>query len=155
MEKFRLFLVELLSFDTTKILFGRYNFEYIDFNDNIIVIDSFTSQMLATQDSFNNVDTRYINSFIRHTATIDFFGKDAESTANKYIALSRSQLATDLIYKYKVKPYYFTNYQDLKMLSGTDYNNRIQITLFVDENIQVDIPEYPLTANTINYIIKV
>lgn len=155
MEKFRLFIVDLMNVDDSSVLFGRENFEYIDFNTNIIVIDSIVSDTRALVDSFDSVNDKGIfTTVVRYTTTVDFFGKDATESANKFLALCRSQLALDLSAKYKITPHTSISYQNLKILSGTDYENRIQLTLYVDDCLSFDTPLYALETSNTDYLIE-
>lgn len=136
------------------IILGRENFENMDFTKDLILIDSLTvAKNISSTDSYNGTDEiQTFTTYFNQLFTLDFYGNNAYTNANKFVALLRSEKANWYLKDYNLSMMNANSIIDLKDLLGTDYTNRYQIEISV--NYFVDVAIETLRINTINYEIS-
>lgn len=151
-EKFALFTKDLFD-NTIPTVLGRYNFNNNDFNDDLIVVDGLSPAIpISNIDKFDGInEIMQHGSFVRQLATVDFYGNNAFLNATKYMALLRSQKATELKEINNLTVYPANTITDLKELVGTQYFNRYQIEVNIRymitteiETLRIDTPNIDL-----------
>jgi len=73
------------------------------------------------------------------TFTLDFYGDNAYTNANKFVALLRSEKANWYLKDYNLSMLNANSIIDLKDLLGTDYTNRYQVEVSVNYFVNVAI----------------
>lgn len=133
------------------IILGRENFENVDFTKDLILIDSLTAaKNISATDSYNGtIEIQTFTTYFNQLFTLDFYGDNAYSNANKFVALLRSEKANWYLKDYNLSMLNANSIIDLKDLLGTDYVNRYQIEVSVNYFVNVDIGT--LKIDTINY----
>ena len=82
--------------DEDKVIVARGNYLQSDFKENIALVDVLSSIPYGTSDNFDGeVEDYTYRTYYKASATIDFYGTDAIINKNKFVALSRSQAATE------------------------------------------------------------
>lgn len=148
------FTKALMNDENLIIIIGRENFENVDFTQDIIVIDSLTvAKNISVTDSYNGTDEiQTFTTCFNQLFTLDFYGDNAYSNANKFIALLKSEKANWYLKDYNLSMMNANSLIDLKDLLGTDYTNRYQVEVSVNYFVNVDIET--LRIDTINYEIS-
>lgn len=133
------------------IILGRENFENVDFTKDLILIDSLTgAKNISVTDSYNGTsEIQTFTTYFNQLFTLDFYGDNAYTNANKFVALLRSEKANWYLKEYKLSMLNANSIIDLKDLLGTDYTNRYQVEVSVNYFVNVDIST--LKIDTINY----
>lgn len=133
------------------IILGRENFENVDFTKDLILIDSLTpAKNISATDSYNGTsEIQTFTTYFNQLFTLDFYGDNAYSNANKFVALLRSEKANWYLKDYNLSMLNANSIIDLKDLLGTDYVSRYQIEVSVNYFVNVDIGT--LKIDTINY----
>lgn len=133
------------------IILGRENFENVDFIKDLILIDSLTAaKNISATDSYNGTsEIQTFTTYFNQTFTLDFYGENAYTNANKFVALLRSEKANWYLKEYNLSMLNANSIIDLKDLLGTDYTNRYQVEVSVNYFVNVDIST--LKIDTINY----
>ena len=133
------------------IILGRENFENVDFTKDLILIDSLTpAKNISATDSYNGTsEVQTFTTYFNQIFTLDFYGDNAYSNANKFVALLRSEKANWYLKDYNLSMLNANSIIDLKDLLGTDYTNRYQVEVSVNYFVNVDIST--LKIDTINY----
>lgn len=135
------FTKALMNDENLIIIIGRENFENVDFTQDIIVIDSLTvAKNISVTDSYNGTDEiQTFTTYFNQLFTLDFYGDNAYSNANKFIALLKSEKANWYLKDYNLSMMNANSLIDLKDLLGTDYTNRYQVEVGVNCFVNVDI----------------
>lgn len=130
LEKFALLTKDLFDGNITTVL-ARSNYKIDDFTEDNIIVDSLTpAQPLGNIESFDDVNEIYnYGTKLQMTCTVDFYGNNAEANAFRYMALLRSQKATELKSQYSLNVFNPTGVTKLNELIGTTQYNRYQIEL--------------------------
>ena len=135
------FTKALMNDEELIIILGRENFENVDFTQDIILIDSLTvAKNISSTDSYNGTDEiQTFTTYFNQLFTLDFYGNNAYTNANKFIALLRSEKANWYLKDYNLSMLNANSLIDLKDLLGTDYTNRYQVEVNVNYFVNVDI----------------
>lgn len=136
------------------IVIGRENYEYLDFNSDLILIDSLTKATpISNLDSYNGDDEiQTFHTIYEQLFTFDFYGDNAYSNAQKFIALNRSEKALWEMKATEITAFYPNGITDLKNLFGTQQSNRFQVEATI--NYKVDVSIETLRIDTIQHEIK-
>ena len=123
------------------IILGRENFENVDFTKDLILIDSLTvAKNISATDSYNGTsEIQTFTTYFNQTFTLDFYGDNAYTNANKFVALLRSEKANWYLKDYNLSMLNANSIIDLKDLLGTDYTNRYQVEVSVNYFVDVAI----------------
>ncbi len=145
------FTKALMNDNNLIIILGRENFENVDFTKDLILIDSLTvAKNISATDSYNGTsEIQTFTTYFNQLFTLDFYGDNAYSNANKFVALLRSEKANWYLKDYNLSMLNANSIIDLKDLLGTDYVSRYQIEVSVNYFVNVDIST--LKIDTINY----
>ena len=145
------FTKALMNDNNLIIILGRENFENVDFTKDLILIDSLTAaKNISATDSYNGTsEIQTFTTYFNQLFTLDFYGDNAYTNANKFVALLRSEKANWYLKDYNLSMLNANSIIDLKDLLGTDYVNRYQIEVSVNYFVNVDIST--LKIDTINY----
>lgn len=148
------FTKALMNDNNLIIILGRENFENVDFTQDIILIDSLTvAKNISAMDSYNGTsEIQTFTTYFNQLFTLDFYGDNAYTNANKFVALLRSEKANWYLKDYSLSMLNANSIIDLKELLGTDYANRHQVEVSVNYFVNVDIST--LKIDTINYEIR-
>lgn len=148
------FTKALMNDNNLIIILGRENFENVDFTQDIILIDSLTvAKNISAMDSYNGTsEIQTFTTYFNQLFTLDFYGDNAYTNANKFVALLRSEKANWYLKDYSLSMLNANSIIDLKELLGTDYTNRYQVEVSVNYFVNVDIGT--LRIDTINYEIR-
>lgn len=148
------FTKALMNDNNLIIILGRENFENVDFTQDIILIDSLTvAKNISAMDSYNGTsEIQTFTTYFNQLFTLDFYGDNAYTNANKFVALLRSEKANWYLKDYSLSMLNANSIIDLKELLGTDYTNRYQVEVSVNYFVNVDIST--LKIDTINYEIR-
>lgn len=148
------FTKALMNDNNLIIILGRENFENVDFTQDIILIDSLTvAKNISAIDSYNGTsEIQTFTTYFNQLFTLDFYGDNAYTNANKFVALLRSEKANWYLKNYSLSMLNANSIIDLKELLGTDYTNRYQVEVSVNYFVNVDIST--LKIDTINYEIR-
>lgn len=148
------FTKALMNDNNLIIILGRENFENVDFTQDIILIDSLTvAKNISAMDSYNGTsEIQTFTTYFNQLFTLDFYGDNAYTNANKFVALLRSEKANWYLKEYNLSMLNANSIIDLKELLGTDYTNRYQVEVSVNYFVNVDIGT--LKIDTINYEIR-
>lgn len=135
------FTKALMNNEDLIIILGRENFENVDFTQDIILIDSLTpTRNISSTDSYNGTDEiQTFTTYFNQLFTLDFYGNNAYTNANKFIALLRSEKANWYLKDYNLSMMNVNSMIDLKDLLGTDYTNRYQVEVSVNYYVNVDV----------------
>ena len=145
------FTKALMNDNNLIIILGRENFENVDFTKDLILIDSLTvAKNISATDSYNGTsEIQTFTTYFNQLFTLDFYGDNAYTNANKFVALLRSEKANWYLKDYNLSMLNANSIIDLKDLLGTDYVSRYQIEVSVNYFVNVDIST--LKIDTINY----
>ncbi len=124
---------ELLPHPEELIRFGRLNDEREWFDGDYIVIDRLApGQPLTRGQRYDGeVEELTLSSRMRQPVTIDFFGENAYTNAEKFQLLLNSDKALDLQEQYAVTVGGVSQITDVKALTGQQYGNRAQVELVI------------------------
>lgn len=124
---------DLLTHPEALITFGRLNDERQWFDDDYIVIDALApGQPLTRGEKYDGDDEKLtLSSRVRLPVTIDFFGTNAYTNAEKLQLLLKSDNARDLQEQNAITVGGISQLTDVKALTGQQYGNRVQVELVV------------------------
>lgn len=127
---------DLLSLPEAQIKLGRDNFDNTDFNETLIVVDTLVT--VPQYNSFSYDGNNEIMSYIVNMLgdfTLNFYGLDAEANAQRWIALNTSEAARQLQKALEIQIYNGTSFNNLRWLPGSEYRNRIEVSVKMRYNI--------------------
>jgi len=121
------------------VVYGRRNFEREDFNTLQIVIDNVdTSTRLLSSSKYDGEaeEMQYVQK-ISSPATIDFYGENAYEECERFVLLLSTQKSYELQRDQRIEVYQESGIIDLKLLTGDQYSERVQISLRIQFNIEL------------------
>lgn len=129
------FITLLSGLDASKVIIARENYLKVNFNDDIIVIDSLVNTPINRSNKYNG-ETEEMNYTIYYSSqmTIDFYGTNALTNANKVIALFNSQAAHEFKRDNNIEIFHNKNLTNLKELQGKTTYDRFQLEVVVKYN---------------------
>lgn len=124
---------DLLRHPEDLIKIGRDNAVREQFDTDYIVIDSLApGQPLARGKSYDGeAEKLTISSRVRQAVTLDLFGSNAYTNAEKLQLLLKSDAALDLQEQHAITVGAVTQITDVKALTGQQYGNRVQVELTI------------------------
>lgn len=132
---------DLMEFNHDDIIIGRYGFKVNDFESRQVVVDSTGPATVRntseTFDSTNEVIT--YSQQVLVPCSINFYGDTAYEDAAKFSLLLKSQSGYELQRDNEVSIFNVGQLIDVKMLTGEQYNGRIQLNLNVQITIDTDV----------------
>lgn len=135
------FIRDLMSFSEADIFIGRQGFRVDDFSGRQVVVDSTGSIIPKTVSSkFDGTaeEMTYSHQIIT-PCTINFYGDSAYSDATAFVLSVRSQSGYELQRDIGIGVYDIGQLIDVKMLTGEQYNGRIQVNLNVLSSISLAV----------------
>lgn len=124
------------------VIIGRENLRRDDFNSLQIAIDSLSpATRVASGQSFDgDNELMTIGQRYRAPVTVNFYGDDAYTEAERFMLLLESQAGYDAQRLHSVTMYAVSSITDVKLLTGEQYSNRFELTLNVFYNVSADVP---------------
>ena len=128
------YVQSLMNDENLIIIVGRENYETVAFTKDIILIDPLTvARNISSTDSYNGTDEiQTFTTYFNQLFTLDFYGDNAYTNANKFVALLRSEKASWYLKDNNISMLNANSIIDLKDLLGTDYTNRYQVEVSVN-----------------------
>lgn len=135
------FIRDLMSFSETDIFIGRQGMRINDFSGRQVVVDSTGSIIPKTVSSkFDGTAEEMIYAHqIMTPCTINFYGDSAYSDATTFVLSVRSQAGYELQRDLGIGVYDIGQLIDVKILTGEQYNGRIQVNLNVLSSISLAV----------------
>ena len=147
------FTKQLLDYEHDLILRGRENFEKIDFSQDYIVVDELVSIEESTTEKFIGEESRFLKVLnMTASMTIDFYGSNALSNAQKWATIKNLQFGKELQQGLRINLKNVSSIRNLKSLTGTQYNNRYQVECVVWFNVEHEIEINPIEGLQFNFI---
>lgn len=129
-----LFTRDVMELDEKFIINGRSNYEKLNFNDDLLVVDGIpaynaqsTTSKYDGQKEIQTISTLYSSEY-----NVTFYGEKALDNAVKWQALAKSERGLQTMIKYGISIYNVKSIQDIKLLTGTQYKNCLQIGFTMD-----------------------
>ncbi|MCK9246075.1 MAG: hypothetical protein M0P11_03875 [Anaerolineaceae bacterium] len=124
---------DLLPHPEELIKIGREGIVRGQFDKDYIAIDSLApAQPLARGKSYDGVAEKLtISSRMRQAVTLDFYGLNAYTNAEKLQLLLKSDKALDLQEQHVITVGAVSQVTDVKALTGQQYGNRVQVELTI------------------------
>ena len=135
------FTGDLLEYNEDLIDFDRTNTQQGDLNTSYIVVDdSSIANKLSSGRKFNDVDEimNYNESWSQQI-TLEFYGDEAYTNARNFSLLCASQAAYEIKDRLGLTVSHVSQSTDVKKLLGTEYGNRIHLTMSVKYNPSIDV----------------
>lgn len=153
LQKLAIVVRDLLEVDESIIMIGRENFRIDDFVSQQIVVE-----MLAPASRINKAETydgdsesmEYSQRFVA-PCTINFYGNTAFQDATNFSLLIQSQAGYELQRDNEISVYSIGQLADVKLLTGEQYSDRIEISLYVQFSVAVSVDT--LRIDTVQYTI--
>lgn len=136
-----IFIRDLLGQPESIIKIGRENFVRDDFKALQIVIDAVGASTRTGQSKSYDGDNELQTITQAHLlpCTIDFYGDGAYILAAQFVAILQSQLGIELQQELGITVYNEGSLTDVKMLTGEQYSERLQVALNVRFNISYSV----------------
>ena len=131
LTKLQLVICDLLDYDEQLIKRGESNKIKLNDKTNYIVVNSLSPALAQTKgQSFDDVEeVLVLATGYRMPVTIDFYGTDAYTNANKLQLMLKSDRARYLQTLHQLAVAAVSAVADVKQLTGQHYVNRYQLTL--------------------------
>lgn len=136
-----IFVRDLLDYDEQLIRIGRLGFDIDDFETAYIGVDSLGSAVrLGSGESFDG-DAEIITyqQQWRAPVTLSFYGAGAWGRATNFSLLVKSQKAYELQRSQGIGVFQTSQLTDVKILTGQQYGERIEISFNVQYSISADV----------------
>lgn len=149
-----LYTRDLLELPESQIKFGRSNHDKLDFSQDLIVIDGLSPSVgIGTQKQYDgNTEKKIIAKTVTGEFTLIFYGDNALLNAQSWSTLNESQEARNIASDLVISVHRPTGITDLKMLTGSKYNNRFEITVKMSYNITNELELLRIDSSQIDMI---
>jgi len=136
-----IFVRNLLVISETQIKIGRVNWDIADMTTSYIAIDTVSpATRVSLGDHFDSDNDNEIYYEEWQTPIIiSFYGDDAYTNANKFRLSLRSENSRVLQESLSLAVYAATSLIDIKNLTGTKFNNRLDLSLNVNYTTQLSV----------------
>ena len=136
-----LFVRDLLSYDEQLIRIGRLNFELDGLEDNYIAIDSLSPAVrLGSGQLFDaTLEVMEYQEQWQIPMILSFYGTAAYTNATKFMLYLQGQSSIELQNTLSIAVFKASSLTDVKILTGQNYNNRLDLTINVEYSINADI----------------
>ena len=141
LKKVALFVRDLLTYNEQLIKIGRQNSTITDFDIAYIGVDTLGQSLrLATGEKYNGT-TEVMTHSQKWTAPIvlSFYGDGAWDRAANFGMLIKSQAAYELQQTLEVGIYQISNLTDVKILTGQEFGERVEINFNVHYAVSIDV----------------
>ena len=141
LKKIYLFTQDLLDYNEDLLHIGRTNEELENSTENKIAFDSTSNATrISSSKSFDgDAEIMTLSTRWSQTVTLSFFGNDAYDVVDDFINMQLSQLAYELQYQNEITVKLASDILDIKLLTGSTYVNRLDISLNVLYNKKKEI----------------
>ena len=155
LNKVASFVTAVTELDADKVIIARGNYLKTDFNDDIVVVDMLISTPAGRSNDFNGEDEK-LTYMVRNKATftLDFFGTNALTNANKFIARLNSQQAYEFKRDNQIEVFHNTVLTNVKKIQGKTVYDRYQVEImvkyseqFTEDVLRIDTVEYTIVTN--------
>lgn len=145
---------DLLEYEEQLIKFGRDGFLFNDYASGAIIIDSLAPAQLYTKSKWYDslAEEMHLIMSMSQAYTIDFYGDDSLLNAQTWALMQTSELGFSLQKTYGIAVYLTSGITDLKLLSGTQYTSRQEISFNVRFNVEKVIPTLRIESGKIEGI---
>lgn len=149
------FVTAVSALAADKVIAGRENYLEVDFNNNIIVVDNLIATPTGRSNAYDG-DVEALTYTVKNKAsfTLDFYGPNALTTANKFIARLNSQQAYEFKRDNDIEVFHNTTLTNVKQLQGKTTYNRFQTEImvkyseqFTDDVLRIDTLQYQVYTN--------
>jgi hypothetical protein len=148
--KVALFVRDLLQVDEQMIKFGRDNWYQESTTPDVIVIDELSALPIGrTEDYDGDAEIMTHSERTRRTVTINFYGDTAYQHVQSLKLLQPSQASYELQRNLGIAIRLHSNVADLRQTIGTEFSNRYEMTLTVQETeaatvatLRIDEPQF-------------
>lgn len=126
----------------TVIMIGRENIKRDSYTALQIVIDDLGNhELVCKTKSFDGVSEimRHYQRW-RSDMTIDFYGDAARTEAQRFTSLLDTQNAEDMRRDLNITLYYTNAVTDVKLLSGEQYSQHLQLSVNIEYLVELDEP---------------
>jgi len=136
-----LFVRDLLSYDEQLIRIGRLNFELDGLEYNYIAVDSLSPAVRLGSGQFfdSTLEVMEYQEQWQIPIILSFYGTAAYTNATKFMLYLQSQASIELQKTLSIAVFRCSSLTDIKILTGQNYNNRLDLTLNVEYSINADI----------------
>ena len=136
-----IFVRDLLDYNEQLIRIGRFNFEIDGFEDNYIAVDSISPALrLGTGQYFDATsEVMEYQEQWRAPIIISFYGTNAHINANNFRLYLQGQNSIELQKSLSIAVFKSSSLTDIKILTGQNYSNRLDLTINVEYSISVNI----------------
>lgn len=136
-----LYVRDLLSYDEQLIRIGRQNSEITDFTLAYIGVDSLgAARRIASGQTYDGTaETQKLGDQWLVPCTLAFYGTGAHARAADFVLRQRSQAALELQETLGAAVYLTSSLTDVKVLTGQQFGERIEIELNLQYSEGVEI----------------
>ncbi len=130
------FVRDLLQYDEELISIGRNNEELENATEQRIAVDSVTgSSLLSTSKKFDgDAEKMHLSTKNIKSVTISFYGNNAYDVVDDFVLMQKTQLSYELQKQYEIAVKLASEVLDVKLLTGSTYVNRLDVTINVVYN---------------------
>ncbi|MBE0469593.1 MAG: hypothetical protein IBX55_08835 [Methyloprofundus sp.] len=120
---------------------GRQNLRRDNFSDLQIIIDSLgaAKRLNASEKYDGNTELMTFAQQYSAPCTVNFYGDDAGTMAEKFALLAQSQKGYELQLLHKIAVFNVSSITDLKLLASEQYSQRFEVALQVQYTISADV----------------
>jgi len=149
------FVTAISGLAADKVIIARDNYLKSDFNDNIAVVDSLISTPIGRRNDYDGeAEELTYKVYDKSQMTIDFYGTNANTNANKFIARLNSQQAHEFTRDNNIEVFHNKTNSNIKKLQGKTTYDRFQIEImvkysdeFTDDVLRIDTAEFEINTN--------
>ena len=136
-----IFVRDLLSYDESLIRIGRLNFELDGLESNYIAVDSISPAVRLGGGQHFDATTEVMEyqEQWRAPVLLSFYGTAAHTNANNFRLYLPSQASIELQETLGIAVFKGSTLMDIKILTGQNYNNRLDLTINVEYSISANI----------------
>jgi len=136
-----IFVRDLLSYNEQLIRIGRLNFELDGLEDSYIAVDSISPAIrLGSGQYFDaTLEVMEYQEQWQIPIILSFYGTNAYTNANNFRLYLQSQTSIELQETLSIAVFKSSSMLDIKILTGQNYNNRLDLTINVEYSINADI----------------
>lgn len=122
----------------------------------LLPVDSISTATLVSRiDNWDkSTETQTIGARYRRDCQVIFYGSKAYDNLELFEAMMGSQRAVDLQRSIDISVHPIKSKTDVRLLTGSQYNNCIECTLTIVYNSTIDISTPALVAGEINYLFE-
>lgn len=146
-----LFVRDLLDYDEQLIKIGRLNFELDGFEKNYIAVDCISPSVRLGSGQYFDATLEVMEYQEQWVAPVilSFYGTNAYTNARNFSLYLQSETSIELQKTLAIAVFKGSNIVNVKLLTGQNYNNRLDLGLNVEYSISAEIDIFRIdTAET-------